>query len=1615
MNKSVLLILGLVIALSFAFSKSEEELINFSPKIDHSAQSSPEASSGPAYIKSTLTESEVFETPKFRFTSDYDDTHDYSHIKGLFLEGLEYQGHSTQVFAWYGVPETLKEGEKAPAVVLVHGGGGTAFPDWVDQWTSRGYIAIAIAHEGQLPGPKKPWYPTWEYSGPRRAGFFRDADKDLQEQWFYHAVADAILANSLLRSFPEVDDTNIGINGISWGGILTNVITGIDQRFKFSIPVYGCGYLYDSPKYSQDMKVNSEAEAQFYRKNWEPSLYIPLQKMPVFYVNGSNDKQFAMNIATRTFNSISTEKYLRIEPKMRHSSKAGYAPKEIYDFADYITQNGPAPAAISIDNLSENMLTASYEGNIESAILYYRTDTMTWVHTDYEWQEVNAQLVKDKSSITAGLPQDAQYFFINARTNDGSLFSSPMHRRADVSTPKEKIKSRVKQTKKPVNISDEKVDFYVSTKGSDNWSGKLAEPNELGTDGPFATLVRARNAVRELKKDHSKDILVWIRDGLYQIQETVLFSLEDSGHDELAITYAAYPGETPVFSSGKEIKDWEKVNTTIPNLPAEAQGNVWVANVSDRFLTLYDEEGLLPRAQSEAFFPAADKNGRNRLRFPEGKLKNWSNVTDVEIKVRPHHAWIVNMLPLDSVNEETGTATTSVDATYAMNKLHFLKETKNIWVENVLEELDKKGEWVLNTQEGKVYLWPRNESPVVAPTLFELIRVEGKIDKEGPTDIPVRNLHFKGLTFKHGERYTLKQDDAGLQHDWDMLDKDNALVRFRGTENCSIKKCHFLHSGSGAIRVDLHGMNNEISSNHIEHLGGAGILLCGYGPGTKDVNKNNLVFNNHIHHIGEIYWHSPGIFLWQSGENRVANNLVHHTDYTAMIFSGCMSNFFSKKGRELTRTIRWNELTNLPKEVGRQDVLPYLHTHDNIIEYNEIHHSMLRLGDGNAIYIRGAGEGNIIRRNYIHDMVGETMMQAAIRTDGGQTGTLISENLLYRCTSQGILTKLDNKVENNIVADIIAPPRGFYLSVREGPLTGGSIKRNIFYSSGDVPTFIDELPPGKEGSTEDRRGRRLALVKDADTDYNIYFSKTNPEKAKARIEKNQKDGIDLNSRTTDPLFVDPENGDFRFQPGSPALEMGIKPFDVSQAGLRQIEPTWESLKENYSVPDWFLDGKIGIWMHWGIPSAVDPNRPNDGSWYGRNMYGGGNKRSQEISAWHKERYGPPEEFGYEKLIPLFKAENWDPDALVAFIKDNGARFVMPVATHHDNFDMYDSFHPWNSVDMGPKRDVLKEWKDAATKHGLKFGISTHLYWSPGWWRPARKYQKEGTLEWKLFNMDYDPKNYAKQDSWNQHWYARSWEIVEKYDPDLFNHDSGPYPKELFPKFIAEYLNRDLKDNDGEQTVIFSTKNPALDREAFTYNLERGGAGEIKSIPWMWATDLSGNWFYQANVVNKMSIPVMVANAVDAISKNGVVMLNVALKGDGTIPDKQISYLTAFGDFLKINGEGIYDSRPWKTFGEGPLEVKDGRQGENHENYSQEDIRFTTRDGVLYAFVLAPPTKDMVIKTLAEGGLLEAEIDKIELMGSAEEIQWERSVDGLTIKLPKTLPGELVNGFKITIK
>lgn len=385
-------------------------------------------------IKETLIKDGVFNTPKVEFTNAYDSEVNNPEIKGLFLEGLDYKGKKTKVFCWYGTPKNMEEGKKYPATVLVHGGGGTAFHQWVKKWNDNGYIAIAIALEGQIPGEKieddkgRPQHPTFEFSGPQRQGFFLDVVKEeLQNQWFYHAVADIIMANSYLRSIPEVDTNHIGITGISWGGILTNVTTGIDDRFAFAVPVYGCGFLPETPLYSRQLGHLSDAQKTFYLTHWEPSLYIPNHKQPTLFVNGTNDLHFTMNSFTKSYKASNAEKYVYVEHNMKHGHYPGWQPDAIYNFADYITKNTGKPISATFVNKSDNnLLTFSFEGDVQKANLYHTSDYADWGKDNYKWIEKTASVNHTTKRIEAQLPEKSVAYFINITDANGVSYSTPM-------------------------------------------------------------------------------------------------------------------------------------------------------------------------------------------------------------------------------------------------------------------------------------------------------------------------------------------------------------------------------------------------------------------------------------------------------------------------------------------------------------------------------------------------------------------------------------------------------------------------------------------------------------------------------------------------------------------------------------------------------------------------------------------------------------------------------------------------------------------------------------------------------------------------------------------------------------------------------------------------------------------------------------------------------------------------------------------------------------------------------------------------------------------------------------------------------------------------------------
>ncbi|MGA3334226.1 MAG: right-handed parallel beta-helix repeat-containing protein [Terracidiphilus sp.] len=694
------------------------------------------------------------------------------------------------------------------------------------------------------------------------------------------------------------------------------------------------------------------------------------------------------------------------------------------------------------------------------------------------------------------------------------------------------------------------VEFYVAPRGRDENPGTRSKP--------FATLQRARDEVRKLvAKGLKTNVTVRIYGGTYTLQETLIFGLEDSGTDEYSIVYEAVPGEEPVITSGVKIEGWKQLDAMLPELPVPACGKVWVADVPEslgRFYTLYDQQGHLPRAQGNGFIPedppagadGSDRSARFRnLYFPPGAIRNWSNLDDVEIVIRslPASLSTMNILALESVDEKARMAHTKLPATYPIGRTTDpdLLATPSAWVENVLDGLDHAGAWVLNTHTRKLYLWPRTEKPeeILAPRLRELIRVEGKIDADGPTDVPVRGLIFRGLTFAHADRDVWTEDDTGMQHDWEMIDKPDALVRLRGAERCTVESCKFRDSGGNAIRLDLYAQNNRIKGNEIRQMGQGGIGLLGYGAGVKDVNKRNEIFNNHIHHCGLIYWHSLGVVLWQSGENRIANNYIHHMPRHAICLSGPRLEYFLKpcERREICKSVRWREIGQVQTW---DQAMPYLHTRKNAVENNEVERVLQKLGDGAAINVSGCGNGNLIRRNYLHDIFASEWVSGVLRTDDWQSGTTWEENIIYRSNAGAWEHKGANNAINNYCIDLLA--EGYFrMAASRGAccaVDGSVIERNIFYSPNGPAVFYTYL---------NGQPQQLATSK---VEHNLYYAAGVEEKSTPKfLQDLQALGVARTDAYADPLFANLKEGDFRLKPDSPALKMGIKQIDLKGIGL----------------------------------------------------------------------------------------------------------------------------------------------------------------------------------------------------------------------------------------------------------------------------------------------------------------------------------------------------------------------------------------------------------------------------------------------------------------------------------
>lgn len=469
-------------------------------------------------------------------------------------------------------------------------------------------------------------------------------------------------------------------------------------------------------------------------------------------------------------------------------------------------------------------------------------------------------------------------------------------------------------------------------------------------------------------------------------------------------------------------------------------------------------------------------------------------------------------------------------------------------------------------------------------------------------------------------------------------------------------------------------------------------------------------------------------------------------------------------------------------------------------------------------------------------------------------------------------------------------------------------------------------------------------------------------------------------------------------------------FLFASPGLKaqeKFQANWESLK-TYKTAEWFRDAKFGIFIHWGVYSVP----AFSSEWYPRLMYQQGSKEYKH----QLETYGPLDKKGYKDFIPLFKAEHFDADAWAELFKKAGARYVVPVAEHHDGFAMYKTaLSKWNAAEMGPHKDIIGLLSKAVRKKGLIFGLSSHRI--EHWWfmNGGRRFNSDvNDLKYADFYGPAREEDETPSPEYMNDWLLRCTELVDKYKPQLFWFDwwieqpaMDPYRK----SFAAYYYDKGLEWNRG---VVINYKNKAYPDGAAVLDIERGKLGGIRELPWQ-TDDAIGNesWGYTTTNTFKTARYV-ITNLIDIVSKNGNLLLNIGPRPDGTITDEETQVLLKTGKWLEVNGEAIYGTRPWKIFGEGPTESASGSFADQKIPFNAKDIRFTTKGDTLYATTLGLPEEKTIIRSLglnAKNG----EIKSIILMGSAGNIKWIQHKDALEISPSAHYPAEDAVVYKITFK
>jgi len=653
------------------------------------------------------------------------------------------------------------------------------------------------------------------------------------------------------------------------------------------------------------------------------------------------------------------------------------------------------------------------------------------------------------------------------------------------------------------------ADFVVATNGNDAWTGTA--------ERPFATLARARDAVRKLKATgtHKGPIVVMVRGGTYYLNEPLRLGAKDSGTAGEPVIYCAAPDEEVVLSGGRAITGWRK-----------GEGQVWVAEVPDarrgwNFRQLFVGGERQIRARTPNFDPKHPTTGgwafvqkgqgrpaKDRFHFKKGDIGNWPRSPEPEIHIFPAWGWVNAILSVDRIDHEQ-----RIVWVKNRNCSQELRPGNRYFVENVFEALDQPGEWFLDRREGRLYYWPREpdfeKRGVVAPVLDRLIEIAGERTTVGGASPPrfAEHIVIRGFTFRH-TTYSLEQPSVYTPSD--------AVIWLRRARACVVEGCKFLGVGGYAVRLSEKSSKNSVIGNEVGEAGQGGVLLV--GPGATQPTAN-LIAGNYIHHCGRIWKHVAGVYVTTGSGNRIAHNTI----------------------------------TDVPRYgISLKSFGPGNGSHRNVVEFNKLLRTNLETNDTGAIETLGrdkADTGNVIRGNLILDVVGLKTTETGqmltphytwgIYLDDYSSGTLVTGNIVARTVRGGVHIHLgrNNVIENNILVD--GHLQQFECNGREF-MTNNRFVRNIVVC---------------------RQGNLIRISRWSENvlsacDYNLYWRPgadlaraTGNLTPKGSWEKWRGAGYDTHSLIADPLFIDPTKDDYRLKPGSPAFKLGFQPTDVSKIGV----------------------------------------------------------------------------------------------------------------------------------------------------------------------------------------------------------------------------------------------------------------------------------------------------------------------------------------------------------------------------------------------------------------------------------------------------------------------------------